>query len=123
MNLSNVKLGTWSGLSLLSYASGIGIGMYGRNRIKFSSDFTYNKYHAGVYNILLCGMGFMLAAKRKNPMLYGAFLISSIANLSGPGLYEGWLDIHNEPITFDTSLQRKIGFYSLVIGMGLLWKF
>ena len=104
MNLSNVKLGPWSGLSMGCYAAGIGIGMYGRSRIKFSSDFTYNKFHFGVYNVLICGMGFMLAAKRKNPALYGGFLISSIANLSMPGFYEGWLDIHNEPITFDTSL-------------------
>ena len=123
MNLSNVKLGTWSGLSMLSYASGIGVGMYGRSRIKFSSDFTYNKYHFGVYNLFACGVGFMLAQKRTNPAMYGLCFISSIANLSVPGFYEGWLDIHNEPITFDTSLQRKIGLYSLLLGMGLLWKF
>merc|ERR1711937_89989 len=88
MNLSNVKLGPWSGLSMLSYASAIGIGMYGRSRIKFSSDFTYNKYHFGVYNVLICGAGFMLAAKRKNPAMYGACFISSIVNLSLPGFYE-----------------------------------
>ena len=104
MNIRNVKLGMWSGLSLLSYTSGIFMGMYGRNRIKFSSDFTYNKYHFGVFNMFASGAGLMLAAKTKTPALFGVFFLSSIANLSMPSFYEGILDMNNEPLTTDTSL-------------------
>ena len=103
MNIRNVKLGMWSGLSLLSYTSGIFMGMYGRNRIKFSSDFTYNKYHFGVFNMMASGAGLMLASKTKTPAMMGVFFLGSIANLSIPSFYEGWLDIRNEPLDMDTS--------------------
>ena len=67
MNFRNVKLSVWSGLSLASYASSVGIGMYGRNRVNFSTDFTYNKYHFGVFVNIVSGAGLMLSSKTIAP--------------------------------------------------------
>merc|ERR1712086_712319 len=102
MNIRHIKFTGLAYVSLGLYASGIGLGMFGRNRIKFSSDFTYNKYHFGVFNMFASGAGLMLAAKTKTPALFGVFFLSSIANLSMPSFYEGILDMNNEPLTTDT---------------------
>ena len=122
MNINNVKLGRWSALSLLSYSSGLMMGLYGRNRINFSSDFTYNKYHFGVFTNIASGAGLMMASKTQSPMLAGVCFLSAMINNSLPSFYEGLQDMKDEPFDSDTSLQRKIGTYSLILGYVILWK-
>ena len=63
MNIRHTKMGWSTGLSMLSYSSGLIMGLYGRNRINYSSDFTYNKYHFGVFTNMASGAGFILASK------------------------------------------------------------
>ena len=112
----------WTNLSMASYVSGIGLGIYGRNRINFRSDFTYNKYHFGMFCNLASGFGLMLSAKMVQPWQSGIFFLSALANLSMPSIYEGMMDMKNEDYTTDFALQRKIGLYSLLIGYAIIWK-
>ena len=42
MNLKHVNSSVWTKLALFSYTSSIVMGLYGNQRTKFSSDFTYN---------------------------------------------------------------------------------
>ena len=49
MNIRNIKITKYSLASIGLYISAIPIGIYGRNRVNFSSDFIYNKYHFGVF--------------------------------------------------------------------------
>lgn len=104
MNIRHVKMGYWTGLSMLSYSSGLCMGLYGRNRINYSSDFTYNKYHFGVFTNIASGAGFMMASKTKAPLMIGSCFVSAILNLSVPSFYEGILDMRDEAMEADTSL-------------------
>ena len=103
MNIRHIKFSAWSGMSLFTYVSGIGVGIYGRNRVNFSTDFTYNKYHFGVFTHIVSGAGLMLSSKMVAPWQSGIFFISSIVNLSLPSFYEGYKDIKDEPYEGDTS--------------------
>ena len=67
MNIRHVNRSLWTNLSIASYVSGIAFGVYGRKRIEYSTDFTYNKYHFGVFTNIVCGAGLMLSAKMKVP--------------------------------------------------------
>mmetsp|Transcript_42719 Transcript_42719/g.65595 ORF Transcript_42719/g.65595 Transcript_42719/m.65595 type:complete len:125 (-) Transcript_42719:40-414(-) len=121
MNLKYMNVNKWAILGISCYLAALPVGVYGRYRHAFSSDFIYNKYHFGVYNLLFCGFGLVLSAKTKKPMLPAAFFLSSIANFSGPGIYEGYYDMKDEPFMSDTKLQRQIGAYSLLGGFAVLW--
>ena len=48
MNIRNIRFSPLSVTAMLLYTTGVPIGLYGKTRINFSSDFTYNKYHFGV---------------------------------------------------------------------------
>ena len=48
MNIRHINLGIWAYMSMSSYLTAIVMGIYGRNRMKYSNDFTYNKYHFAV---------------------------------------------------------------------------
>ena len=109
-------------MSLASYASGFGVGMYGRRRVDFSTDFTYNKYHFSVFTNFLCGAGYMLTSKMKVPIQAGACFHGALIFLSLPGMYEGYKDIKNDPYEEDTSLFRKFGFFCLLGGYAVIWK-
>lgn len=122
MNIRHVQLSKWSSMSMASYCTALVMGFYGRSRIKFSSDFTYNKYHFACFCQVISGAGLMLSSKMKNPMLCGVFFLSNIVNLCLPSYYEGIKDMRNDPIEKDTSLQRKIGTYSMIIGLAIIWK-
>ena len=122
MNFRHVKLSGWSGMALASYIQAVGVGVYGRNRVNFSTDFTYNKYHFGVFTNIVSGAGLMLSSKMVAPWQSGVFFISAILNLSFPSYYEGYMDLKDEPFEGDTSFQRKIGLYSLIIGSCIIWK-
>ena len=122
MNIRHVNRSIWTNMSIASYVSAIGLGIYGRNRINFSSDFTYNKYHFGMFCNLACGFGLMLSAKMVAPWQSGVFFVSALGNLSVPSVYEGMMDMRNEDIEGDSSLQRKIGLYSLLLAYAIIWK-
>ena len=90
MNFRNVKAGPWSALSLTCYVSAVTLGLYGKSRINYSSDFTYNKYHFGVCSLLASGAGFMLSCKVTPSWHPGVFFLGGIANLVVPSILEGF---------------------------------
>ena len=120
----------WTNISYTSCAASILLGFYGRSRSDFSSDFTFNvrlnrvirkqKYHFGVLTNLLSGGGLYLSAKVPQPWQSSALFLIAIGLNSIPGYYEGLKDMKNNPYEGDTSLLRKIGFYSLIFGYGLI---
>lgn len=128
MNIRNVKFGGLTYVSLALYTSSIGLGLMGRNRINFSSDFTYNKYHFAIAAQLVTGAGLMLTSKLR-PAVAGPFtqkactalFASTIINLCLPSFYEGIQDMRNEPFEGSTQTQRRIGMYCLIAGYTLLW--
>lgn len=73
MNAGKVQSHLWNRLSLGSYATALLMGLYGRHRSDFSSDFTFNvpftqsnfpqKYHFGVLINLGAGAGLYMSAK------------------------------------------------------------
>ena len=65
MNIRHINLGIWAYMSMSSYLTGIVMGIYGRNRMKYSNDFTYNKYHFAVQCNVASGIGLMLTSKVK----------------------------------------------------------
>ena len=101
MNIRHIKFTGLTYVSLSLYSTGVGLGMYGRNRINFSSDFTYNKYHFAIFCQMLSGAGLMLTTKM-NPVKAGPFqplcallFASTVVNLCLPSYYEGILDIRD----------------------------
>ena len=122
MNFRRTQASIWTGMSLASYISAVGIGMYGRRRVDFSTDFTYNKYHFSVFSNILCGAGYMLSSKMVVPIQAGMCFHGAIIFLSLPGMYEGYKDIHNDPWEEDTSTFRKFGFFCLLGGYAVIWK-
>ena len=99
MNIRNINLTKYSLISIGLYIFAIPIGMYGRSRVNFSSDFKYNKYHFGVFSQILTAAGFMFSSKMKfsslqiwQPLTI-IFLTSSLINLCLPSYYEGIMDI------------------------------
>ncbi|CDW90141.1 UNKNOWN [Stylonychia lemnae] len=110
----------WTKLSYSSYAVATLLGIYGRQRSDFSNDFTYNKYHFGVFVNILSGAGFYLSAKVPQPWQSSALFLLAIGLTSLPGYYEGFKDMKNNPYEGDTSLIRKLGFYSMLLGYGLI---
>eukprot|EP00347_Sterkiella_histriomuscorum_P006630 403352037 len=110
----------WAMLSFGSYATSILLGIYGRQRSDFSNDFTYNKYHFGVALNILAGTGLYLSAKVPHPYQSAFLFLTAIGLNCVPSYYEGLRDIRNDPSGGDTSLIRRIGFYALIAGYGVL---
>jgi len=62
-----------------------------------------------------------LSAKVPSPWHSGIFFLSAIVLNSLPAYYEGYLDIKNVDNEMkSTALERRMGFYSLIIGIGVL---
>ena len=122
MNFRRTKASIWTGMSLASYVSAVGIGMYGRRRVDFSTDFTYNKFTFGVFTNIICGAGLMLSSKMVAPWQSGLLFNGAILFLALPGIYEGYKDIINDPYEGDTTNLRKFGFFCLLGGWAVIWK-
>ena len=98
------------------------MGLYGRHRQHFACDITYNKYHFGVYLQLFSALGLFSVRKmpyRPQIAAYALFVLSMALN-SFPSYKEGIREIKNEENVPSSGLMRKIGFYCLVGGYGLI---
>lgn len=99
------------------------MGLYGRHRQHFASDHTYNKYHFGVYLQLFSAFGLFSVRKmpyRSQMAAYSLFVLSITLN-SFPAYKEGLREINNEENTPSSGLMRKIGFYCMIGGYGLIF--
>ena len=100
------------------------VGLYGRRRTDFASDFCYNKFHFGVWIQVAAGVGMFKIVKYSNRVQYlGLTLFSSAMLLNSvPSYNQGFAEIRNVPIDYyGKGTMRKIGFYSLVSGYFLIW--
>ena len=95
MNVRHVKHSLWTYSSIGAYFTALAFGIRGKDRSEFSSDFSYNKYHFGCFGALVSGYGLMLSAKCKVPWFSGIFFLSTLANLTFPGIREGIYDMRN----------------------------
>ncbi len=99
------------------------MGLYGRKRHNFFSDFTYNKFHFGVYLQVVSAVGLFKVRKLIPPYrLFGAIMfMGAIAFTSIPAYYEGVKEIHNDPVDTVPGIIRRCGFYMLVAGYAWIW--
>jgi len=74
---------------------------------------------------LVSGIGLWQSVKVPTPWHSGAFFLLAIGLNSFPSYYEGFQDIRDEPLRDSEirkySLYRKIGFYCLMSGLGVLF--
>ena len=87
----------WSSLFFTSTVAGITMGIYGRKRHAFRSDFSYNKYHFGVFINIGSAVGMAFSAKMPFPHHTGLLFLAAIALNSLPSYKEGILEIRDEP--------------------------
>ena len=106
--------------AMLGLATGTIVGIGGRSRTWFMNDFTYAKYHFGVFAHMAAAAGLFhiekMHPKVANPTvaLFGCAVILT----SLPAYYEGIKEIRNQPIEpLDSrGMARKLGFYLLCTG-------
>jgi len=120
MNIKHVKGGVWVNLAFTSYTCALLAGIYGRRRLHFSSEHSYNKYHFAVALSVLNGAGLFISSKYPPPWHSGVFFLASIALNVLPAFYEGYKDMNNKPLDGSTSGVRKAGFYSFLTGVAIL---
>ena len=111
----------WRVLQLCTTSTAIGFGLWGRRRTEFSNDFSYNKFHFGVYTSLFATYGIHLALRQPIPLTLNSMFIAAISLNSVPAYIEGFQDMSNNDVeTQRFNLARKVGFYSLLLGWTLL---
>ena len=66
--------------------------------------------------------GFALIHLRKlpNPYQIAPFFLLGMAFNCGIGYYEGYMNLMMKPIDIDTYTFRLMGFYAIMVGMGLI---
>ena len=107
----------WSSLFISSAVVGVSMGLYGRKRHSFRSDFTYNKYHFGVIINLGSAAGMAFSAKMAIPYQTGILFLAAIALNSFPAYREGIVEIKDQPDRVEsTTLIRKLGLYCFLAG-------
>ena len=110
----------WQYLGIGSFSTSLLFGIVGRKRNYFSSQQQFNKYHFGVFCQFLCGFGFNLVRKTKNPFHVGSFFIAGTVLNSFMAYYEGYLDVNQKlPPDFDTGTYRMMGLYCIIFGYAL----
>jgi hypothetical protein len=112
----------WTVLYMANTVGGIGVGIYGRHRTHFRNDFTYNKYHFGVFVHIGSALGMASAVKMPTPWHLGSLFLVSIACTSLPAYQAGFREIKNQPdVETDTSLIRRAGLYVFVAAWAILF--
>ena len=98
-------------------------GLYARRRNWFRKDFTYNKYHFGVFMQMMGALGIAASGKLANPLLPGLLFLSSICLVSFPAYAEGIPEIRNEPdrVIDEHGYMRRAGIYCMLAGWGFLF--
>jgi hypothetical protein len=67
-------------------------------------------------------IGLHLSSKLLIPWHSGICFLSAIGLNSIPAYYEGHLDMRNDSLEgTDTQIVRRLGFYSLITGMGIVY--
>ena len=69
---------------------------------------------------LASGVGLYRSAKLHGPWHSGLLMIGAIVLNSIPAYIEGHKDMRNEEVGRDSQLARRIGFYCLVCGYGII---
>ena len=82
---------------MVSSVQAVTVGLYARRRHRFRNDFTYNKFHFGVFTQIISAIGIAAAAKLTNPIVPVALFIAATACTSFPAYREGFKEIRNEP--------------------------
>ena len=105
-------------IAMFGIASASVVGYRGRHRTSFFNDFTYNKYHFGVYlQIFASSSLFMIRKMNPTQRLIGTgLMLSAIAMNSVPAMWEGYHEMKMEPLPPSSGLVRRIGFYCFVAG-------
>ena len=85
----------WHSLYLGSTVTALAMGIYGRKRHQFRSDYTYNKYHFGSLIQLASGFGMSMSAKMGKPGQTGIFFVMAIMLNSIPAYREGLREIRD----------------------------
>ena len=113
----------WTGLYMVSTVHAVCLGLYARRRHKFRNDFTYNKYHFGVFTQLMSALGIAAAGKLANPLVPGLLFLGAIGLASFPAYREGFREIRNEPDLDNEyiGMARRAGIYCLLAGWGVLF--
>ena len=111
----------WQSFYLLSTVTAIGMGVYGRKRHQFRSDFTYNKYHFGTLIQLASAFGMSMSARMATPAQTGILFALAIGLNSIPAYREGLREIRDLPENSNSSaFSRKLGVYCFVAGYSIL---
>lgn len=85
----------WFALFVGNSIHAVCFGLYARRRHRFRNDFTYNKFHFGVFAQLASAIGIGLAAKLSQPLVPGLLFLSAVALTSLPAYSEGFKEIRN----------------------------
>lgn len=111
------------GLFMLNSTNAIIFGLYARRRNWFRKDFTYNKYHFGVFVQMAAAVGIAASGKLSNPVYPGILFMSSVALVSWPAYAEGLPEVHNNPdrVVDENGYMRRFGIYCLLGGWGVLF--
>ena len=102
----------------------VGLGLYARRRHNFRSDFTYNKFHFGVFVQLASAVGLAACSKLASPLVPSGLLLAAIAMVSIPAYKEGFREIRNMPddIPYDEKgYMRRAGIYALMAAYAMLF--
>jgi hypothetical protein len=111
----------WQSLYFGTTVSALAMGIYGRKRHQFRSDFTYNKYHFGTFIHLASGFGMSMSAKMVKPGQTGLLFVMAILLNSMPAYREGMREMKDLPENDkSTAFSRKIGVYCFVAGYTIL---
>ena len=111
----------WKGLYMVNTVGAIGVGVYGRHRTTYRDDFTFNKYHFGVFLQLFSGFGFAAVSKMPNPHYAGLLFIASIALVSFPAYSDGWRQIRDEEDSGSNNMMmRRIGIYCFMTAWAMI---
>ena len=113
----------WIALYMGNSLNAVVFGLYARRRPWFRKDFTYNKYHFGVFMQMFGALGIAASAKLTSPLLPGLVFLTSIALVSFPAYIEGIREVRNEPdrIIDKNGYMRRVGIYCMLAGYGYLF--
>ena len=113
----------WTGLYMMNTVNAVTLGLYARRRHRFRSDFTYNKYHFGVFTQIMAALGIAASGKLKKPLFPGLLFMGAVGMTSMPAYLEGIQEIKNEPdyIIDGTGMIRRVGIYCLLGGYAMIF--
>ena len=113
----------WTVLYVLNSVQAVALGLYARRRNYFRRDFTYNKFHFGVFTQIAAAVGIAAASKLAKPLVPGVLFLGAIGLVSWPAYSEGFREIRNEPdrIVDPHGYLRRVGIYCLLGGFGILF--